>query len=134
MQCYKFDPFLLFYRAYAYLVSFPPTPHPQVGIRLCAMSCLMVNCTQLFFSLQVGSPTESKCGKSGLKSQDNSSQVQRSNHSDASKTTMKKLNRKERESPQKMKSEKSLPQAAFPTRQMQLRTLKREVSHTKPVF
>ncbi|KAJ9135793.1 hypothetical protein P3X46_032929 [Hevea brasiliensis] len=79
-------------------------------------------------SPKVGAPMEGKCGKPGLKSQANTSEVHKRNHNDTSKTTTKKLNRRERESSQRMKSEKNSPQAAIPTRCMLLRTLKGEDS------
>ncbi|XP_021642733.2 protein WVD2-like 7 isoform X2 [Hevea brasiliensis] len=71
-------------------------------------------------------PMESKHSEPRLKSQANANQVQKANQNDALKTTVKKLNWRERESPQRMKSEKHSPQAAIPTRRSVLRTPKGE--------
>ncbi|KAF2316764.1 hypothetical protein GH714_042105 [Hevea brasiliensis] len=71
-------------------------------------------------------PMESKHSEPRLKSQANANQVRKANQNDALKTTVKKLNWRERESPQRMKSEKHSPQAAIPTRRSVLRTPKGE--------
>lgn len=81
-------------------------------------------------SPKLGAAIESKYRKPRLKSQVNANQVQRSNYYDAQKTVAKKQNRRERKSPQRMKSEKQSPQAATPTIRSLLRTPKREDSES----
>ncbi|XP_043807109.1 protein WVD2-like 7 isoform X2 [Manihot esculenta] len=77
-------------------------------------------------STKLGPSMESKRSELRLKSQSKNSEVQKSDHNDALKTTVKKLNRRERESPQRRKSENHSPQAVIPTRRSLLKSPKGE--------
>ncbi|XP_050233940.1 protein WVD2-like 7 [Mercurialis annua] len=86
--------------------------------------------TEQTLSPKLGAAAESKSADVGLKSQICGSQVQKGNCDDAPKTATKKQNRKEKESPQMMKSEMQSPQATIPSRRLLSRSSKGEDSES----